>query len=197
MDLKKYLHTEFARKNGQRSPIRLKHLSREYIPELLAKFGAKKGAEVGVAEGHFSELLCQKIPELELICVDLWQEGDDKKSKEKGQKAHEYSYEQSKKKLAPFNATLIKGNSTDVVREVPLESLDFVYIDACHEFDYVIEDIVEWSKRVKKGGLVAGHDYYHFRNAGVIEAVDTYSRAHGIDEVFLTNEIAASWFWCK
>ena len=40
------------------------------------------------------------------------------------------------------------------------ESLDFVYIDANHEFRYIAEDLAEWTKKVRKGGIVAGHDYF-------------------------------------
>ena len=40
-------------------------------------------------------------------------------------------------------------------------SLDFVYIDANHLLRYVIEDICEWSKKVRRGGIVSGHDYFY------------------------------------
>lgn len=43
-----------------------------------------------------------------------------------------------------------------------------------------MEDLIEWSKKVRVGGIVSGDDYYHFRKAGVIEAVDAYTAAHGI-----------------
>jgi hypothetical protein len=86
----------------------------------------------------------------------------------------------------------------DAVRDIELESLDFVYIDGNHSFDYVMQDLIEWSKRVRRGGIVSGHDYYHFRNAGVVEAVDVYTHCHGIKEWFLTNEQKSkSFFWVK
>lgn len=47
----------------------------------------------------------------------------------------------------------------DVVKGFKEESLDFVFIDANHEFKEVACDISEWSKKVRKGGIVAGHDY--------------------------------------
>ena len=37
-------------------------------------------------------------------------------------------------------------------------SLDFVFIDASHIYKYVAEDIDLWEPKVKKGGLVSGHD---------------------------------------
>jgi hypothetical protein len=198
MELKEYLHKTYTVNSGQQPPIRINKIDRDYIPELLAKFNMTKGAEIGVESGKYSEIMFKKIPNLELICVDSWEVGEDKTNEKRGQQLIDTLYEETKKRLSLFKATIIKGKSMDVVRNIPYESLDFVYIDACHQFDFVMQDIIEWSKRVKKGGLVAGHDYYQFRNSGVIEAVNAYTRAHGIYDVFLTKEPSgASWFWVK
>lgn len=47
----------------------------------------------------------------------------------------------------------------DVVKQFKDESLDFVYIDGNHSFQHVVNDLCEWEKKVKVGGIVAGHDY--------------------------------------
>lgn len=39
-------------------------------------------------------------------------------------------------------------------------SLDFVYIDADHTYEAVVADINDWKGKVKKGGYIAGHDFY-------------------------------------
>jgi hypothetical protein len=39
------------------------------------------------------------------------------------------------------------------------ESLDVVYIDANHAYDFVKQDIELWYPKVKKGGYIGGHDY--------------------------------------
>ena len=39
------------------------------------------------------------------------------------------------------------------------ESLDVVFIDACHTYDCVKADIAAWLPKVKRGGYLAGHDY--------------------------------------
>lgn len=51
-------------------------------------------------------------------------------------------------------------------------SLDFVFIDGSHEYEDVKEDIYHWYPKIKKGGIIAGHDYTTY--AGVKEAVDEF-----------------------
>ena len=38
-------------------------------------------------------------------------------------------------------------------------SLDFVFIDADHDFSNVMDDLSAWYPKVKPGGTIAGHDY--------------------------------------
>jgi FkbM family methyltransferase len=42
---------------------------------------------------------------------------------------------------------------------IPHHSLDFVYIDARHDYDSVMEDLEAWFEKVRPGGVIAGHDY--------------------------------------
>jgi len=65
----------------------------------------------------------------------------------------------------------IKGFSLDVVRRYEDKSLDFVFIDANHDYEYVKDDIIKWLPKVKDNGIIAGHDYIQ-SFPGVIQAVD-------------------------
>jgi predicted O-methyltransferase YrrM len=38
-------------------------------------------------------------------------------------------------------------------------SLDFVFIDAAHDYDNVLADLKAWHPKVKPEGIIAGHDY--------------------------------------
>ena len=40
-----------------------------------------------------------------------------------------------------------------------LPGLDFIYIDGCHSYEWIKSDVLSSLKRVKKGGIIAGHDY--------------------------------------
>ena len=48
---------------------------------------------------------------------------------------------------------------------------DFVFIDACHVYECVRDDIEAWYPLVKEGGWLTGHDYC-LRELGVKRAVD-------------------------
>jgi SAM-dependent methyltransferase len=56
--------------------------------------------------------------------------------------------------------TPMRMTSQDAVHQFDDASLDFVFIDASHEYEDVKDDIRVWIKKVKPGGILAGHDYY-------------------------------------
>jgi predicted O-methyltransferase YrrM len=66
----------------------------------------------------------------------------------------------------------------EAVKDFKDESLDFVFIDGNHQYSYVLEDITEWSKKVRSGGIVSGHDYFEFLDNGVIRAVNEYVKQY-------------------
>ena len=179
-----------------KSPVTLERFGRKNLAKIYNILGYKNGAEIGVAEGRHSKMICDRVPGVKMLCIDPWirYNGNPRGGP---QAQHDRNYDIAKRVLAPFNATLYKGMSMDAVREVPMESLDFVFIDGHHGFDWVMQDIIEWSKRVRTGGIVAGHDYYNFKWAGVIGAVNAYVAAHNIKEWFITLELEPSWFWVR
>lgn len=84
-------------------------------------------------------------------------------------------YEEAMQNLKPILdlniVNLIKGHSQDVVSKYADESLDFCFIDGSHEYEDVKKDILAYLPKVKKGGILAGHDYDRIWQ-GVINAVD-------------------------
>ena len=38
-------------------------------------------------------------------------------------------------------------------------SLDFVYIDGCHQYESALQDIKFWLPKVRFGGAIGGHDF--------------------------------------
>jgi hypothetical protein len=55
--------------------------------------------------------------------------------------------------------TPIKGLSEDAVKQFQDESIDVVFIDMCHLYECVKEDLQLWYPKVKYNGYIAGHDW--------------------------------------
>jgi len=148
------------------------------LAEMFNKLKFKAGAEIGVADGRYSEILCQKIPGVKLYCIDPWSTYENWRN----EIHQESAYIKAKYRLEKYpDATLIRKTGTEASFEIEDESLDFVFIDGDHHFDYVMEDILVWNRKVKKGGVVSGHDYFHFGDSGIIEAVNCYTSVNKLD----------------
>jgi hypothetical protein len=152
--------------------------NRNELAKYFASLGFKIGAEVGVCDGRYSEMLCKSIPNLKLLCVDAWRAYPDN-SQDGTQEQLDRCLRITVDRLKAYDVQIIKKWSLDAVREVRDESLDFVYIDCNHKFDYVMEDIIAWGRKVKRGGIISGHDYWNIKDFGVVSAVDTYVKVHG------------------
>lgn len=136
------------------------------LAKYLAEQGFTEGAEVGVFGGYFSEVLCKAIPGLNLICCDIWGKGKYKEAEEA-----------CLARLAPYRVTIIKKPSVEGAKDVTDGSLDFVYIDAAHDYDNVVLDIAAWAPKVRIGGIVCGDDFYDFPSGkgGVMRAVTEFT----------------------
>lgn len=166
---------------------------RDLFPVLFAEAGFTEGAEIGVRKGKYTRALCKANPNLHMLCVDPWAAYAVHYPQERQDKI----YEECLKTLDGYNITIIRKTSMEAVKDIPLESLDFVYIDGNHKFDYVMEDIIHWAKRVRSGGIIACHDFHYGSNVDVVEAIKAYTRAHHIDPWYVTKEAQPTAYWVK
>jgi len=176
---------------------KIKTINRDILAKEFAKLNFTKGVEVGVCHGKYSKILCEANPKLELKSIDPYIEVyQDPRTIRIGQKKQEELFREATELLKTYNCKIIRKTSLEAVIDFPYESLDFVYIDGSHEFDYVMCDIIEWGKRVRKGGIISGHDY-NKTYTGVVRAVNNYAYVHKIDTIYLTNNNTPSWWFKK
>ena len=93
----------------------------------------------------------------------------------------DWLYGEFLKNTSPVREILnpVRMPSLDAVDLYEDSSLDFVFIDASHEYEDVKKDILAWLPKVKIGGILAGHDYYTF--GGVTQAVDEIFNASSLE----------------
>ena len=172
-------------------------INREDLAWLFAELGFKTGAEIGTERGIFAETLCQAG--LNLFCIDAWKVYKGYRDHTRQDKLERY-YEETKLRLAPYKCEIIRDWSTNAADRFKDESLDFVYVDANHDFRHVIEDVDTWSKKVRKGGIVSGHDYNRHRSSiecQVKDAIDAWGHAYNL-KINVTNESDfPSWWYIK
>jgi len=192
-------------------PAEIPDCSRDDLPEFFKELGFKSGAEIGVNRGEYTEVLAKSG--LQIFAIDPWKTYSDY-GNSRGQEKLSAQYEHAQKILAPYsNVKIIRKTSMEALKDFPDESLDFAYIDGNHWFKYVAEDICEWAKKVRKGGIISGHDYIYTKSHsydGVCHVhfvVDAYIKAYKISDFWLLGRRRAgdgekrdrwrSWMWFK
>ena len=172
--------------------------SRFDIAKFMGNMGFKNGAEIGVSRGLYSRVLLDSIPDLHLICIDPWTGYLNSPRTYVDDDRSEKAYQRTKRRLRGYkNVKYIRMHSLDAAKEIEDESLDFVYIDAMHDFDNVMMDIIVWSKKVRCGGIISGHDYHNAHGYGVTQAVMSYTYMHNIHNWYITRDHPQSFFWVK
>jgi hypothetical protein len=178
--------------------------SRTELPELLNRrrlFGC--GVEVGVKQGEFSEHILRHWKGQLLISVDPWSTdttGAYQDIANVPQMQQELFFTETTVRLAPFGprSSIARMTSVEAAEKLVDHTLDFVYIDARHDFDSMTEDLSAWYHKLRPGAIFAGHDYLDAVNAdgvfGVKSAVDQFFGELGIPvHATLADGLYATW----
>jgi len=207
LEASRTIREKYKLNDVRQSPIKLKKAGRRDLYKLFNEIGFKVGCEVGVMEGINAKTMFKEIPDLKLYLVDPWIDYEGQR-KFRGEKLLKNALKMTKIRVKPYNAEILQMFSDQAARMVPNDSLDFVYIDANHSFDYVMMDILLWVPKVRIGGIISGHDYYHSPRTKMeaSRAVQAYVRQKKIFPYYLTDQMKkpyhkgdrkSSWFWVK
>jgi hypothetical protein len=142
--------------------------TREQFGNLVQQFYQKGiGAEIGIEYGINSNNILMHWKG-KLICVDLTVR------------------DEARAILKDKPVQFIQAPSAEAAKSIPDGSLDWVYIDADHDYDNAKQDLLAWFPKVRHGGIVAGHDYLNWDVAegsgcpmGVKAAVDEFVVKNG------------------
>lgn len=129
--------------------------------------------EVGVWKGHSISYLANLLRDrnAKIYAVDLFEQSYQLPTYQTEVNVVDKLYEMNLKATNTRHLiTDIKEWSHKAASRFEDHSVDFVFLDADHEYQQVKRDITEWLPKVRVGGIIAGHDY-HDGGPGVILAV--------------------------
>ena len=170
-----------------------------------------KGVEVGSYKGEYAKEILKNWTG-KLFLIDVWKKLD---NTDYVDCSNQYDYfDIIKNCMTNINGSenrcsMIRSDSVNASDLFKDESLDFIYIDANHKYEYVKQDLEIWFPKLRKGGVFAGHDYLkmnwddqkdkHIWNSdfyhgvfGVNPAVDEFCKKFNFD-LTITKEWFGSW----
>lgn len=159
-------------------------------------------AEIGVWRGYFSIEILNECQVGKLFLVDAWQKFPgyfDAINEQDQEENLRLTRHHIRGHLPGGRVEIVRGFSLDVAaNDKTIPPLDAVYIDADHCKSAAYNDLVAWSKRLKPGGLIMGHDYCRFdlgngHRIEVIDAVEDFCRDFGWEITHLTDEESPSY----
>lgn len=128
--------------------------------------------EIGVWKGKSAAFMAVELlnsnKNIKFDCIDTWDGSEEHLDPNSGfyepnlVDDKDYLYKHFLDNISPVSHIInpIRLNSLEAVKLYEDNSLDFVFIDAAHDYDNVLKDIKAWYPKVKnKTGIISGHDY--------------------------------------
>jgi predicted O-methyltransferase YrrM len=196
MDTIDYIYNRFnvpKHRRGRRF-IQIRDFGRNDLAQVFSELGFTKGVEIGTEKGKYALQLMKANPNLHLTTCDPYYiyENAEGYLVSEDENFHKKHYKQAKKRLEQYpNCQIVTLPSMATIEPFDRNSIDFVYIDGNHRLDYVTEDIVNWTYRVKPGGIVALHDYIKHKGqkfSHVPYAIHAYMEAYLVPQLFILDQ---------
>lgn len=131
-----------------------------FLKDLIEKNNFKIIAEVGVRDGRTTFFLLDNIPDLIIYAIDMNISG---------------FYNKDIKEKYKDRLIAIEATSEEAADQIKDNSLDLVFIDANHSYQFVRTDIIKYTPKLKYNGLLTGHDIdYPGVNKAVKELIKNY-----------------------
>lgn len=140
------------------------------------------GSWMGRSSAYVASLIQESGKNIQFYCIDTWEGSEEHSEIIKSLES------QGKTLFGEFKNNILECGLQDYIIPIKLESveaskqfkdesIDFIHIDAAHDYENVMNDIKAWYPKIKPGGLITGDDYGW---EGVYRAVNEF---FGIDNV--------------
>lgn len=172
--------------------------TREALIAELVKPGMV-GAEIGVYRGGFSRQIAA-LGTAMLYCIDAWESypeyAKDSICHMDQNDNHQATLREMASYIAAGKCAVIRSRSVEAALhwEHTPPSLDFIFLDSNHAYEFVIADLMAWELHIKPGGVIMCHDFTESSagaiamNFGVVKAVNEFCETHGWEITHVTQE---------
>lgn len=157
----------------------------DVLASFMAQQGYKTFVEVGCKEGRTTGHVLKTVPDSRVIAIDPWIANPAPKNGDATREDYEaWDFDKIRREFwdnvgkDSARCTHFRCTSEVATSQVPPTPFDLVFIDALHDYESVKQDIALWWPKVRKGGMLAGHDFNH-KWPGVERAVaDSFDLMH-------------------
>ena len=170
----------------------------DFLLNHIFLFKPRNFLEIGVFHGVTSRNVCELLSlihgnNFKFTGIDLFEHDSKKLNEEIAPKTNfsnplkkiyykyisrfdPYSKESVEKLLSKYkkNINIIKGSSNEVLKEIPLNKFDYVFLDGGHKYETVLCDLKILKSIVANNGVILCDDYDLTYAPGVKKAIDEY-----------------------
>jgi hypothetical protein len=150
-------------------------------------------AEIGVHLGDFSQEILAEVRPRTLHLIDPWKYETDETyakswyggtqggSQNTMDERHAGVIARFRREIDAGTVVVHRATSEEAARRLPDATLDWVYIDGDHQYEFARQDLAVYAAKVRPGGFLTGDDYIDggWWQGGVKRAVDEFVRAGG------------------
>lgn len=153
-------------------------------------------AEIGVAEGKFSQQIFKLTSPDKLHLIDLWDPNYDfpyLPDIRDGDHCFEVASSKFKQEITSGNVIFTRNDSLKAVNDFPDNYFDWIYIDTTHSYQRTFNELSAYMPKIKTNGILAGHDHTPGNinrgiEFGVIEAAKEFCYKNDFRYKYLTMD---------
>ena len=123
------------------------------------------GSFLGKSSAYMGVEINNSNKNIKFDCVDHWVGSEEHNDKTEWDFDFDVNqlYEKFLENISPVRHIInpIRKPSLEAVLEHNDNSVDFIYVDAAHDYDNVLADLRAWYPKLKSNGVIAGHDFPH------------------------------------
>ena len=184
------------KKYFRKTSLKQKNIGDLFLEE-IQKSNPKSFLEIGIFHGVTARNVCELMkinhgPDFSYIGIDIFDEGDEYKDEVAPvktfnnplknfyfkyiRKQNPYSIEAVQDLLKKFekNIHLIKGNSNDILKNIDMNKIDYIFLDGGHTYQTVMNDLEACTDALNNGATILCDDYNLGHAPGVKKSIDDF-----------------------